>query len=118
MTSAPTLTSATFVPESFPDKLSKNSAYGNPQARWGSVVSRAPAPGTITASCRRTQDAVRTVSMPLPRTFRRLAVTPVFCCSNFWYQNIGTASMPYLARTRSGPPHMESTTASGWASRR
>ena len=57
---APTLTSATRVPDSRPLAQSRNSEYGKPHGRSGSVVSRTPMPGTITTSCRRTQAAVRT----------------------------------------------------------
>ena len=65
---APTLTSATLVPNSFPDALSRNIAYGVSHGRIGRLASSTPMPGTITTSWRRTQDAVRTASTPLPST--------------------------------------------------
>jgi len=56
--SAPTLTSATFVPKSRPVALSRNIEYGVCHARKGRVASSTPIPGTITTSWRRTHEAV------------------------------------------------------------
>ena len=39
-------------------------------------------------------------------------------CLNLWCQNSGMASIPYLARTVSGPVHIASATAPGWWSLR
>src|SRR6266852_9747278 len=44
MALAPTLTSATFVPKSLPDALTRNSAYGIPHGHRGRVASRTPMP--------------------------------------------------------------------------
>ncbi len=93
-TLAPTLTSATFVPKSLPEAHIRNSAYGVPQGRIGSVVSRIPVPGTITTSCRRTQAAVRNTSMPLPRLLSAIAVTPDVRSAYLVYHCSKVASIP------------------------
>ena len=87
--------------------------YGTPQGCNGTLASRTPIPGTMTTSCRRTQEAVRNGSMTLPSTFSTVAVTPDARCSYRWYQSSGIAPKPYLVRTCSGPMHMASSTASG-----
>src|SRR5215468_4118464 len=114
ITLAPTPTSATFVPKSRPDAESRNIVYGTPQGRSGRVASSTPMPGTMTTSCRRTQDAVRNASTALPRALSALAPAPPARSWYFWYHSNGIVSMPYLARTCSQPMHMASTTASGW----
>ena len=70
-------------------------------------------PGTITTSCRRTQDAVLNASAPFPSALSAIAVRPDACCSYFWYQSKGMASMPYSPFSLSGPMHMASRMASG-----
>jgi hypothetical protein len=70
-------------------------------------------PGTITASCRRTQAAVRNASATLPAALSALATGRGARRSRSRYHCSGMAAMPYWARTRSGPMHMASTTASG-----
>ena len=115
---APTLTSATLVPNSFPEALSRNIAYGVSHGRIGRLASSTPMPGTMTTSWRRTQVAVRTASAPLPSTLSPAASGPGARCSSGWCQCRGVASMPYSRRSRSGPGHMASTMASGWSARR
>ena len=50
MTLAPMLTSAIFVPNNLPEAERRNIRYGVFHVRIGTVVSRTPIPGTITAS--------------------------------------------------------------------
>ena len=71
MSFAPTLTNATFVPNSLPDTQTRSIEYGVCHGRRGRVASSTPMPGTITTSWRRTQEAVRNASMAIPKgTFR------------------------------------------------
>ncbi len=94
---APTLTSATLVPVSRPPAHSRNIAYGTPQARSGRLASSTPMPGTITASCLRTQRTVRPASTSLPSTRAAADGTPSRRPSNCLAHCSGTAASPYRA---------------------
>ncbi len=113
MTLAPTLTSATLVPNTRPEALSRNMAYGVRQGRSGRVASSTPMPGTMTRSWRRTQAAVRTASATIPAAVpsaRRgrdsRALSGVYQCN--W-----AAGRLYRAVTSSGRVHRMSGTTPG-----
>ena len=88
---------------SFPDSDSRNSEYGQPHGRSGSVVSSTPMPGTITTSCLRTQFAVRKASTSLPSPFRTTDESLDAVAYSSRYQFMRTARTPCLAETSSGP---------------